>query len=524
MLQEKRLQYQPKESEMNLQNAQTAAVILLTIALAPVAKSGETSLRHTAMINAPIEEVWDSFVTTEGLQKWIAKNADFDLRVGGKMRVNYNKDGVLGDANTIENTILSYEPMRMLSLKATRAPVGFPFANAIKDTWSVMYFEPQGDAHTRLTISGLGYTDDAESQRMRSFFDWGNEATFHQLNEMFTGKTTPDDRNANNRSVPVSQRQLVKEVTVKGSLTTVWHAWTTNAGAKAFFAKEPQIQLTPGGTYNMHFSPENPVGEKGAEGCNVLTFLPMQMLAFDWTASPTTPELRATGAKAQVIIELAPVGPSNTKIRLTHTDFKSGPDWEKNYDYLEQAWDTVLGRFETSLQVNDSRIVRADETWVDGATIVSKISHPAKRQDFEITVPASTTEVWTTLTTPAGIKTFYPTNATIELRPGGLYDLHEGKPNRVMAFIPNRMLAVTGSAPPKFPNVQKGGTWAVFYLDKLGEDKTRIRMACVGWKNGDPEFDAAYDYFLKANAVFMNMLHRRFVEGPVKTEKLAPGE
>jgi uncharacterized protein YndB with AHSA1/START domain len=487
----------------------------MTFALVSIARGEDHTLRHTAIINAPVEKVWDAFASTNGLRSWIAPNADFDLRIGGKMRVNYHPDGVLGDANTIENTILSFEPLRMLSLRATRAPAGFPFANAIKGTWSVMYFERQGKSHTRLTISGLGYTDDAESQQMRSFFDWGNDATFQQLNEMFAGKASPDDRNANNRSVPVSQRQLVKEVTVAGSLAAVWHAWTTNAGAKAFFAKQPQIELTPGGTYNMHFFPDKPVGQKGAEGCNVLTFLPMQMLAFDWSAPPSIPALRNSGAKAQVIVELTPVGPSNTRIRLTHTGFGSGADWEKYYDYFDKAWDTVLGKFKTTLDHHDTRMVRADETWVDGATIVSIISHPAKRQDFEITVPASTGDVWKTLTTPAGIKTFFATDATIELKPGGKYDLHEGTPNTVMAFIPNRMLAVTGSAPPQFPNVRKGGTWAVIYLDKIGDKKTRIRMASVGWKEGDAEFDAAYDYFLKANATFMNMLHRRFVEGPV---------
>jgi len=497
----------------NISHAVWATVVALSVAA--IAQADDRKLTHAAIIEAPVSNVWDAFATSEGLRSWISPNADIDVSIGGKMRVNYNPAGALGDPNTIENTILSFEKQRMLSMRTTRAPAGFPFEDAIKGTWSVIYFEPQGDARTRLTISGMGYTDDPLSQQMYNYFDWGNDATFKALNAGFVGKAAPDDRFVNNRAVAVESRQLVKEVTVSGSLAAVWHAWTTNEGAKAFFAKEPQIELRPGGTYNMHFFPENPVGSKGAEGCKVLTLLPGRMLAFDWTAPPSIPALRNSGAKAQVIIEFTQVGPTNVRIRLTHTGFGNGPDWEKYYDYFDGAWDKVLGRFITTLDDSDTRVVRADESWVDGETIVSTISYPSKQADFQITVSAGVDLVWETLTTPAGIRTFYPTKATIELKPGGKFDLHGGKPNRVMAYIPNRMIAVTGSAPPQFPTVQQGGTWGVIYLDKLGDDKTRIRMSTAGWKDGDPEFDAAYDYFLEANAVFMNMLHRRFAEGPI---------
>lgn len=92
-----------------------------------------------------------------------------------------------GDEQTIENTILSYEPMGMLSIKVNRTPDGFPFPNAIKNMWTNMYFEPAGPDQTRIRIVGPGFTSDEESQRMRVFFDEGNSITLKQLQEHFAG-------------------------------------------------------------------------------------------------------------------------------------------------------------------------------------------------------------------------------------------------------------------------------------------------------------------------------------------------
>ena len=135
-----------------------------------------------SVIHAGIEEVWAAFTTTEGLQSWVSPIADIDFRVGGKWRVNYNPEGTLGDDNTIENTILSYDPKRMLSLKATGFPAGFEFAEAAAKTWSVFYFKSLTEDTTSVTIVGLGYDDTEASQKMRSFFESANAYSMGQLN------------------------------------------------------------------------------------------------------------------------------------------------------------------------------------------------------------------------------------------------------------------------------------------------------------------------------------------------------
>ncbi len=144
---------------------------------------------HEGIVDASLDQVWTAWATSEGLRSWLAPHAEIDLRVGGLMRTNYSAQGQLGDAQTIENTILSLEPQRMISIKVSKAPDTFPFPNAIRQMWSVIYFEAAGPSRTTVREVSLGFSADQESQRMRAFFNQGNATTLSQLQRHFAGRT-----------------------------------------------------------------------------------------------------------------------------------------------------------------------------------------------------------------------------------------------------------------------------------------------------------------------------------------------
>jgi uncharacterized protein YndB with AHSA1/START domain len=139
-----------------------------------------------AEIAAPAAEVWAAFTTKEGIEGWMAPMAEVDLRVGGTIRSNYNPEGTIGDAATIENTILAYDPERMLAMRATGLPDGFPYEEVARGTWSVIYFTELGPKLTRVTLVGLGYTDSEESRSMREFFTAGNAQLLGGLEQKLT--------------------------------------------------------------------------------------------------------------------------------------------------------------------------------------------------------------------------------------------------------------------------------------------------------------------------------------------------
>lgn len=119
------------------------ALALTTMAaFAGIARGDTRTLTHEAVINAPVSAVWRAFTDEKEVMTWMTPLADIDLRVGGLMRTNYNPNGEIGDATTIANQILSFEPERMLSIKNVQAPEGFPWKENFQGTWSVMYFTP----------------------------------------------------------------------------------------------------------------------------------------------------------------------------------------------------------------------------------------------------------------------------------------------------------------------------------------------------------------------------------------------
>ena len=131
-------------------------------------------------VNAPVAEVWRIFTTSEGFLATGAAQAEVRLEIGGEIRSHYDPKGKLGDAETIVNEILAYEPERMLAIRIKQAPASFPHRDAVAGTWTVIYFAPAGEM-TQVRIVGLGYNDSPASQAMRKFFAEGNRWTLDHI-------------------------------------------------------------------------------------------------------------------------------------------------------------------------------------------------------------------------------------------------------------------------------------------------------------------------------------------------------
>jgi uncharacterized protein YndB with AHSA1/START domain len=138
-------------------------------------------------INAPLSEVWRIFTTTEGYKSTGVNQADIELRIGGHIRTHYGP-GELGDAETIDNEILAFDPEAMLALRVAQAPASFPHRAALQGTWTVIYFDAAGENMTRVRIVGLGYTNDPESQALRTYFEKANRDVIDRVGKRYWPK------------------------------------------------------------------------------------------------------------------------------------------------------------------------------------------------------------------------------------------------------------------------------------------------------------------------------------------------
>ncbi|HUQ51689.1 MAG TPA: SRPBCC domain-containing protein [Gammaproteobacteria bacterium] len=165
--------------------------LLLLLGAWSAAGADEVSFVNEGVVDAPVEEVWKIFATSEGYKVLGPALADVDLRIGGTIRSRYGADGTLGDAETIENTILAYEPPTMMATSIAKTPATFPFKSAWKSTWTVVTLVPVERGKTLLRASSLGFGSDEESVAMRRFFEAGNQSVIASVQRHFAQRSNP---------------------------------------------------------------------------------------------------------------------------------------------------------------------------------------------------------------------------------------------------------------------------------------------------------------------------------------------
>jgi len=143
--------------------------------------------------------------------------------------------------------------------------------------------------------------------------------------------------------VEPSDRVMKKEIEVTSSLQSVWRDWTTTEGVQSFFADHAHVELRPGGPFEIYFNQNAPEGQRGSEGCRILSYLPMTMLTFEWNAPPSFGDLRYEYTR--VIIVFAEMPEGKVKLSLSHLGWGHGEKWNELYEYFDRAWDYVLSSF-----------------------------------------------------------------------------------------------------------------------------------------------------------------------------------
>lgn len=147
------------------------------------------------------------------------------------------------------------------------------------------------------------------------------------------------------------------------------------------------------------------------------------------------------------------------------------------------------------------------------------MSPTARQLDKNARIALPVAAVWTAWTTAAGLKAFLGTEASIELRSGGKYEIYfdpsQPTPDQgsesctVLSFLPERMLSFTWNVPPKFPELRALGptTFVVVEFSPSDDNATEVRLTHLGWPEG-PEWDGPLAYFDKAWDFVLNALQK----------------
>lgn len=119
---------------------------------------------------------------------------------------------------------------------------------------------------------------------------------------------------------------------------------TDSSAWKERFSLETRIDLAIGGRFELLFgagrTPPVPEGQQGSETCQILSYIPGEMLSFSWNAPPTFEE---RAEHTWVVITFSP-GPESgtTNLRLRHVGFGQGGRWAEVETYFQNAWERLL--------------------------------------------------------------------------------------------------------------------------------------------------------------------------------------
>ena len=115
-------------------------------------------LKQTFVVNVGLDSVWNAYTTKKGWESWATSIAEVDFKINGLIRTNYNKNGKIGDEETISLHIINYIPRRMLTLQAELTK-NFPafMKEDEKNLFNTVLFEELTPTTTKVTSYGIGY-------------------------------------------------------------------------------------------------------------------------------------------------------------------------------------------------------------------------------------------------------------------------------------------------------------------------------------------------------------------------------
>lgn len=144
-----------------------------------------------------------------------------------------------------------------------------------------------------------------------------------------------------------TDRQIVVERTVAATPAECWAKWTTEGGIASFLTPASNIELRIGGPFEIYFLPDAPAGERGSDGCHILSFLPQRMLSFEWNAPPQFAAVRQRRSRVVILFDEVEGG---TRVQLTHLGFGAGDEWDQVHTYFSRAWPHVMDAFAQSFE------------------------------------------------------------------------------------------------------------------------------------------------------------------------------
>lgn len=152
-----------------------AAALAAIVVLAPghAARSAERAIEKTVVIDATLDQAWDSWTTREGIIGFFAPDAKIEPRVAGAFEIHFDPFAAPGSKGADGMRYMALQPKKMLSFD-WNAPPHLPEARAQR-TFVVVRFAAVDDRTTRVMLHHTGWGEGGQWDQAYAYFDraWG---------------------------------------------------------------------------------------------------------------------------------------------------------------------------------------------------------------------------------------------------------------------------------------------------------------------------------------------------------------
>jgi uncharacterized protein YndB with AHSA1/START domain len=137
------------------------------------------------------------------------------------------------------------------------------------------------------------------------------------------------------QTMPSAGRTIEKELFTAAAPERVYRAFTNKEDLERWFVTHAELDARPGGVFNLRWKDESVAGA-------FVELDPPRRVTFTWDDGPKYGITTCT-------IEFIPEA-DGTLLRLTHTGFGQGDNWDQLYDGINGGWTTELGHLKTWLE------------------------------------------------------------------------------------------------------------------------------------------------------------------------------
>jgi uncharacterized protein YndB with AHSA1/START domain len=147
-------------------------------------KIADKVLHKQVEVTASLEDIWQAWTTTEGVNTFFSPNAMVELRVGGLFEIYFLDDNPYGTKGSEDCKILAYLPMKMLSFD-WNAPPQFGRLRDIH-TQVILLFDEIEPGKVKVDFSQYGWGKGEDWDKLYDYFDKAWSYVLSNLQKRFT--------------------------------------------------------------------------------------------------------------------------------------------------------------------------------------------------------------------------------------------------------------------------------------------------------------------------------------------------